>query len=115
MDRLLKVQQIMSGLGKYVRGFALAMMFFLSVAANCTSDSYDPDPYDDTPPVTVEFEYVTPHVTTAPSNRQDLVKSFAAQAQVVYPPSPQSLQAPSGFLADSNLQSSAPISAPLRR
>jgi len=36
-------------------------MFFLAGAASCSSDSYDPDPYDDVPPVvTVEFNYVVP-------------------------------------------------------
>jgi hypothetical protein len=36
-------------------------MVFLAGAASCSSDSYDPDPYDDVPPVvTVEFNYVVP-------------------------------------------------------
>lgn len=49
----------------------------MSIAANCTSESYDPDPYDATPPVTVEFEYVTPHVNTEPSRRDDLTNFVA--------------------------------------
>jgi hypothetical protein len=37
-------------------------MVFLAGAAPCSSDSYDPDPYDDVPPVvTVEFNYVVPN------------------------------------------------------
>jgi hypothetical protein len=36
-------------------------MFFLAATAYCTCDSYDPDPYDDIPPVvTVQFNYVVP-------------------------------------------------------
>jgi hypothetical protein len=53
-------------------------MFVLSVAANCTSESYDPDPYDATPPVTVNFEYLTPHIATTPSRRADLGNSATA-------------------------------------
>ena len=46
---------------KVVRGSILALMFFLAGTAYCSCDSYDPDPYDDTPPVvTVEFNYVVP-------------------------------------------------------
>ena len=44
-----------------LRGIVLGLMFFLAGTASCWSDSYDPDPYDDTPPVvTVEFNYVVP-------------------------------------------------------
>ncbi len=70
---------------KLVRRCALGLMFMLSVAANCTSESYDPDPYDDTPPVTVNFEYLTPHITTAPSRRDDLGNSTAAHFERVEP------------------------------
>ncbi|MGC2698213.1 MAG: hypothetical protein WA738_20685 [Candidatus Angelobacter sp.] len=46
---------------KVIRGTVLALMFFLVGTAYCSTDSYDPDPYDDTPPVvTVEFNYVVP-------------------------------------------------------
>ncbi len=46
---------------RIVRCVVLGLMFFLAVTAACSSDSYDPDPYDDTPPVvTVEFNYVVP-------------------------------------------------------
>ena len=39
----------------------LGLMLFLAGTAFCSSDSYDPDPYDDIPPVvTVEFNYVVP-------------------------------------------------------
>jgi hypothetical protein len=36
-------------------------MVLLAGTASCSSDSYDPDPYDDVPPVvTVDFNYVVP-------------------------------------------------------
>jgi hypothetical protein len=39
----------------------LGLMLFLAGTAFCTSDSYDPNPYDDIPPVvTVDFNYVVP-------------------------------------------------------
>jgi len=46
---------------RFVRASVLGLMFFLAMTAACSTDSYDPDPYDDTPPVvTVEFNYVVP-------------------------------------------------------
>jgi hypothetical protein len=53
-----------------LRGIVLGLMFFLAGTACCWSDSYDPNPYDDVPPVvTVEFNYVLPSLVTvnAPS------------------------------------------------
>ena len=50
-------------LGSYrsARLVVLGLMFFLAVTAPCSSNSYDPDPYDDVPPViSVEFNYVVP-------------------------------------------------------
>jgi hypothetical protein len=46
---------------RYIRGIVLGLMFFLAGTAFCSSDSYDPNPYDDIPPVvTVEYNYVVP-------------------------------------------------------
>ena len=46
---------------RFVRGTILGLMFFLAGTAYCSCDSYDPDPYDNIPPVvTVEFNYVVP-------------------------------------------------------
>jgi hypothetical protein len=46
---------------KWIRGLVLGCMVFLAGTAFCSCDSYDPDPYDDTPPVvTVEFNYIIP-------------------------------------------------------
>jgi hypothetical protein len=48
-----------------LRGIVLGLMFFLAGTACCWSDSYDPNPYDDIPPVvTVEFNYVVPSLVT---------------------------------------------------
>ncbi len=46
---------------KWIRGLVLGCMMILAGTASCSSDSYDPDPYDDVPPVvTVDFNYVVP-------------------------------------------------------
>jgi hypothetical protein len=46
---------------KIVRHMVFGLMFVLAMAAGCSCDSYDPDPYDDMPPVvSVEFNYVVP-------------------------------------------------------
>jgi hypothetical protein len=39
----------------------LGLMVFLAATAACSSETYDPDPYDDAPPVvSLEFSYVIP-------------------------------------------------------
>ena len=46
---------------RWLRGLVLGCMVFLAATAACSCDSYDPDPYDDIPPVvTVDFNYVVP-------------------------------------------------------
>ena len=48
-----------------LRGIVLGLMFFLAGTSCCWSDSYDPDPYDDIPPVVrVDFNYVVPSAVT---------------------------------------------------
>jgi hypothetical protein len=48
-----------------LRWIVLGLMFFLAGTASCWCDSYDPDPYDDVPPVvTVDFNYVVPSRVT---------------------------------------------------
>lgn len=55
---------------RMLRGVVLGLMFFLAGTACCWSDSYDPDPYDDIPPVvTVEFNYVVPSPVTVNAPR----------------------------------------------
>jgi hypothetical protein len=90
-------------------------MLVLSVAANCTSESYDPDPYDATPPVTVNFEYLTPHIATAPSRRDDLGNSATAHfeqlEQALFPKALVFLV----FYSDFAAPKSIPVHVPLRR
>ena len=46
---------------RIARATVLGLMFFLAATAACTSDSYDPNPYDDIPPlVTVQYNYLVP-------------------------------------------------------
>lgn len=46
---------------RWIRSLLLGCMVLLAGTASCSCDSYDPDPYDDVPPVvTVEFNYVVP-------------------------------------------------------
>src|ERR1051325_10059917 len=42
---------------KLIKAVVFGIMFFLAVTAPCTSETYDPDPYDDMC-VTVEFHYL---------------------------------------------------------
>lgn len=52
---------------KSLRSTILGLMFFLAATACCWSDSYDPNPYDDIPPVvSVEFNYVVPSLVSVP-------------------------------------------------
>lgn len=56
-----------------LRGIVLGLMFFLAGISCCWSDSYDPDPYDDIPPVvTVDFNYVVPSAVTVRAPRVQL-------------------------------------------
>lgn len=46
---------------RIIRATVLGLMFFLAMTAACSTDSYDPNPYDDIPPVvTVEYNYLVP-------------------------------------------------------
>jgi hypothetical protein len=73
---------------RIVRATVLGLMFFLAVTAACSTDSYDPDPYDNIPPiVTVEFNYLVPNrVNVRRPNaqakiRHNIVFSITAQEQ----------------------------------
>lgn len=48
---------------KLVRAVVFGAMFFLAVTAPCTTETYDPDPYDGMW-VTVEFNYLVPSGAT---------------------------------------------------
>ena len=73
---------------KIGRATVLGLMFFLAVAAACTTDSYDPNPYDDIPPVvTVHYNYVLPKLENVSSfksqstNPTDVSRSVIEQQQ----------------------------------
>lgn len=70
------------------RATVLGLMFFLAVATVCTTDSYDPNPYDDVPPVvTVHYNYVLPKLENVRSfksqstNPTDVSRSVIEQQQ----------------------------------
>jgi hypothetical protein len=105
----------MTRCAKFVRLCALGLMLILSVAANCASESYDPDPYDNIPPVTVDFEYLTPHITTAPSRHEDVARSMTSATQRVIPHSSRDLQVISVSLPNYATQASFLFALPLRR
>ena len=75
---------------RLLRGMVLGLMCLLAGTASCSCDSYDPDPYDDSPGVVVEFSYVVPsgvtlrrpgaHVSYPP---QVLSPSYAAHITTV--------------------------------
>ena len=71
-------------------------MFFLAGTACCWSDSYDPDPYDDIPPVvTVDFNYVVP---SAVSVRAPKIETAPPQRFAIIAIQPQSFATPQFFL-----------------
>lgn len=49
---------------RLLRGTVLGLMCLLAGTASCSCDSYDPNPYDDSPPVVVEYSYVVPSGVT---------------------------------------------------
>ena len=73
---------------RIVRATVLGLMFFLAMTAACSTDSYDPDPYDNIPPVvTVEFNYVVPNRVNVrrpnaqAKTRHNVVFSITAEEQ----------------------------------
>jgi len=101
---------------RYLRGVVLGLMFFLAAMAFCSCDAYDPNPYDDIPPVvTVEFNYVVPSTVQVSHTaiRHDVKIISSAQHQPVQPADPvyihdnQLIQAP--------FQGTSPTFLPLRR
>jgi hypothetical protein len=71
-------------------------MFFLAGTASCWCDSYDPDPYDDIPPVvSVDFNYVVPSQITV---RSPSIQVNAPQRIIVRASQLQGFTAPQLFL-----------------
>jgi len=93
-------------------------MVFLAATAPCFSESYDPDPYDNAPPiVSVEFSYVVPWQFSMRSGhgvqntgvtppRRDRSRPMPSSA-------PMQVNTEKGFF--SAAQSSAQLFPPLRR
>lgn len=75
-----------------LRCIVLGLMFFLAGTASCWCDSYDPDPYDDVPPViTVDFNYIVPSQVTVRGariqvNAPQRINVSAGQLQVFAAP-----------------------------
>jgi hypothetical protein len=100
-----------------LRGMVLGLMFFLAGTSCCWSDSYDPDPYDDTPPViTVDFNYVVPSVVTVRAPR---VQAKSRQLIAVTFYRLQNIAIPQRFLNNRTAsplgQSASDLVIPLRR
>jgi len=100
-----------------LRCIVLGLMFFLAGTASCWCDSYDPDPYDDIPPVvTVDFNYVVPSQITV---RGPSIQVNAPQHIVVSAGQLQGFTAPQLFLysgaASSLTQTPSNMLIPLRR
>lgn len=99
------------------RGIVLGLMFFLAGTACCWSDSYDPDPYDDIPPVvTVDFNYVVPSPVSvrAPRVQTKTPQRVAARAGRLERFATPQLFFPSGA-ASPLRQSPSNLVIPLRR
>jgi hypothetical protein len=104
------------GIHKVMRNTVLGLMFMLAVTAACSCDSYDPDPYDNIPPVvTVEFNYVVPHqvsiLRSVAQVRTPQISKSERNFYMIVPAMP-------GLLESSPLpataQGSPPLVAPLR-
>jgi hypothetical protein len=71
---------------RLLRAIGLGLMFFLAVAAPCSANSYDPDPYDDMPPVvSVEFNYVVPSQLSVASIRGARTQAGFSRAALLQP------------------------------
>ncbi len=93
-------------------------MFFLAGTAFCSSDAYDPNPYDDIPPVvTVEFNYLIPGQLSAQVSHAADLRNHGKLSTTIQRRQPQSIVA---FSKDQQtpsacLQSTPPAFVPLRR
>jgi hypothetical protein len=100
-----------------LRGIVLGLMFFLAGTSCCWSNSYDPDPYDDIPPiVSVDFHYVVPSVVTV---RTSKIQMKAGQRIAVTFYQLQNIAISQHFLnnraASPLVQSASDLVIPLRR
>lgn len=101
---------------RLIHNAILGLMFMLAVTAACSSDSYDPDPYDNIPPVvSVEFNYLVPHQTSilrpAAQVRGPQASKLERDLRMIVPTILAVLE-PTRLPATS--QGSPPLAAPLR-
>jgi hypothetical protein len=104
------------GINKLVRNTVLGLMFMLAVTAACSCDSYDPDPYDNIPPVvTVEFNYLVPHqVSVLRPGAQIRVPQTSKSERNLWMIAPDVLTVMESSPLPMTLQGSPPLAAPLR-
>jgi hypothetical protein len=100
-----------------LRGIVVGLMFFLAGTSCCWSDSYDPDPYDDIPPVVrVDFNYVVP---TAVSVRAPRIQAKSLQRIAVTFYRLQNFAMPqllvNSYASSLLIQSASNLVIPLRR
>jgi hypothetical protein len=89
----------------------------LAVTAACSCDSYDPDPYDNIPPVvTVEFNYLVPHqVSVLRPGAQVRVPQTRKSERTLWMVAPAILAVMEASPFSTTLQQgSPPLAAPLR-
>ena len=101
---------------KLLRRATLGLMFLLVGTACCWCDSYDPNPYDDIPPVvTIEFNYVVPVGVNImrPSAQLQAPQPAATEAGIL--PGPESPELFSHPVVAACLHSPCHIVIPLRR
>jgi hypothetical protein len=102
---------------RFVRASVLGLMFFLAMTAACSTDSYDPNPYDDTPPVvTVEFNYVVPsRVSLRKPSAQAKIRREAAFSNKVQPITTASMALLASVAAPALQKAYPQLIIPLRR
>ena len=102
---------------RMLRGIVLGLMFFLAGTSCCWSDSYDPDPYDDIPPlVSIDFHYVVPSVVNV---RTPNIQAKSRQRIAITFYQLQNIAIPQRFFsnpaASRSIQSNTDLVIPLRR
>lgn|GEM_PF-1648327 len=101
---------------KILRRATIGLMFLLAGTACCWCDSYDPNPYDDIPPVvTVEFNYVVPAGINVVRPTAQLQGPQLASAEVGIMPGPETPELFSHHVVAACLHSPCHIVIPLRR
>lgn len=101
---------------KLLRRAILGLMFLLAGTACCWCDSYDPNPYDDIPPVvTVEFNYVVPAGVNVvrPTPHLQGLQAVSTEADIL--PGSESPELFSHHVVSACLHSPCHIVIPLRR